>query len=56
MGKRRDSYQFQTHLSWTVLKTQLSNPFNSELKLSNGSFAIGAILQILTGYFSFLAM
>lgn len=53
MDKRQDSHQIQAHLSGMVLKTQPSNPFTSELKLSNSSFAAGTILQILTDYFSF---
>ena len=30
--KRQDSYQIQTQLSQTLLKTQLSDPFNSEME------------------------
>lgn len=56
IGKRKDSYRIQTHLSWTVFKTQPSHPFNAEMKVSNGSLAVGTVLQILTDYFGFSAV
>ena len=38
------------------LKTQHSNLFSSEMQLSNGSLAVGVILQILTDGLGFSAV